>query len=131
MLYTIDSLTAPFSQCYYDNYVIIFGAERKFTMNNNEFSEMWRDPTTVKDKFALISKSLIDMPLDDKNPNHINLIKFGAKVAINAMKACGKKGKDERHSLIDSMETIGAIKTYLSNASGYGSLNYSNIINNK
>ena len=54
-------------------------ARKDMYMSDNT---MWGDPTSKKDKFALISKGLIDMPLDDKDPNHINLIKFGAKVAI-------------------------------------------------
>ena len=31
---------------------------------------MWGDPTSKKDKFALISKGLIDMPLDDNDPKN-------------------------------------------------------------
>ena len=73
-------------------------------------------------------KGLIDMPLDDHDDNHLKFIKYGAKLAIKAMKACAKKGQQKRMELVDSMTSIGEIKFYLSNASGYGAVNYPNII---
>ena len=100
-------------------------ARKDMYMSDNT---MWGDPTSKKDKFALISKGLIDMPLDDNDPNHLNLIKYGAKVAIKAMKACARKGQEKRINLVDNMSSIGEIKFYLSNASGYGAVNYPNII---
>ena len=89
---------------------------------------LWGDPSSKKDKFAAISKGLIDMPLDDHDDNHLKFIKYGAKLAIKAMKACAKKGQQKRMELVDNMSSIGEIKFYLSNASGYGAVNYPNII---